>query len=333
MRLITYRGEGVEKIGAWIEGDKFIVDLKKSATLLAKTDVDFQSMQSLIEGGSQCWELANWLIEQRPDEAVCQTEEVTLLAPIPRPIQLRDCLTFPEHLVNSKITYAESEIAKAEDPVSKRLELEQAGMFELAPSFYEYPVYYISNALSVHGPETEVNWPAYSSYIDYELEWAAVVGKTIPQGQHVLPESPIFGYTIFNDWSARDEQFKVMSAAVNLGPGPGKDFANGLGPCIVTADELKTPYNQYMKARVNGKEYSSGNTSKMHYKFEDLLEYLSRGHALMPGEIIGSGTVGTGCVLELGKELSSGDVIELEVQNIGVLRNRVVATHLEKSRK
>src|SRR5690606_15570397 len=132
-----------------------------------------------------------------------------------------------------------------------------------------------------------------------------------------------FGYTIFNDWSARDLQMPFMKG--QLGPGAGKDFANSIGPCIVTADEIENPYSLRMTAKVNGELWSDGSTSSMHYSFDDAVRLLSADRLLVPGEIIGSGTVLSGCGFELGRALSIGDVVELEIDGIGCLRNRVVA--------
>ncbi len=204
-----------------------------------------------------------------------------------------------------------------------------SGRLELSKTFYDYPLYYNSNRMAVVGPDVDIVWPHYSQAIDYEMEWAVVVGR---ESRDLTPESArdaIFGYTVFNDWSARDEQMKAMQAGpTNLGPGAGKDFCNGIGPCIVTADEIADPYALYMRVRVNGRQVCDGSTSGMYYKFEDLLAFLSRATTLYPGELIGSGTVGGGCTFETGDVVKPGDVIELEVEKIGTLRNRVLAPHM-----
>jgi 2-keto-4-pentenoate hydratase/2-oxohepta-3-ene-1,7-dioic acid hydratase in catechol pathway len=135
----------------------------------------------------------------------------------------------------------------------------------------------------------------------------------------------IFGYTIFNDWSARDVQMAVMAA--NLGPGEGKDFEGGygLGPCIATPDEFSDPYKLTMTAHINGEQWSRGSTSTMHHRFEDAIVQFSRGKLIRAGEVIGSGTVLSGCGFELGKQLKPGDTVELQIEGIGTLRNRVLA--------
>jgi 2-keto-4-pentenoate hydratase/2-oxohepta-3-ene-1,7-dioic acid hydratase in catechol pathway len=134
----------------------------------------------------------------------------------------------------------------------------------------------------------------------------------------------IFGFTIFNDFSARDAQLAEMGG--QLGPAKGKDFdgANSFGPWIVTLDEIGDPHALDMEARVNGERWGGGNSSTMHHKWPAILAHISASETLRAGEIIGSGTVGTGCGLELGRQLKAGDVVELEVEKIGVLRNRVV---------
>ena len=153
-----------------------------------------------------------------------------------------------------------------------------------------------------------------------ELRWALRgLRRDIPPGR---ARDHIFGYTIFNDWSARDVQIAVMSA--NLGPGEGKDFANGLGPCIATPDEFADPYALAMTAHVNGELWSQGSTGTMHHSFEDAIVQFSRERTLHAGEVLGSGTVLSGCGFELDRRLAEGDVVELAVEGIGTLRNRIV---------
>jgi 2-keto-4-pentenoate hydratase/2-oxohepta-3-ene-1,7-dioic acid hydratase in catechol pathway len=176
----------------------------------------------------------------------------------------------------------------------------------------------------VTGPETDVPWPAYCNALDFELEFGCYIGK---RGRDITRESArahIAGYTIFNDFSARDEQTREMPG--QLGPGKGKDFDNGnaMGPCLVTADEIGDPYRLDMAVRVNGEEWGRGNSRDMHWKFEDCIAHVARSETLHPGEFFGSGTVGNGCGLEHMRFLKDGDVVELEVEKIGILRNRVV---------
>jgi 2-keto-4-pentenoate hydratase/2-oxohepta-3-ene-1,7-dioic acid hydratase in catechol pathway len=185
----------------------------------------------------------------------------------------------------------------------------------------------------VVGHDAEVHWPAYSRIIDYELEIGLVIGRG---GKNIAKKdalSHVFGYTIFNDFSARDEQYIEMQG--QLGPSKGKDFdtGNSFGPYITTADELGDPQNLRMQARVNGETWSDGNSRSMQHGFADIVAYASVEETIYPGEILGSGTVGGGCGNELGRFMKHGDVIELEVSGIGVLRNRIVAPHVKEQPK
>jgi fumarylacetoacetate (FAA) hydrolase len=203
---------------------------------------------------------------------------------------------------------------------------------EVPEEWYQFPVFYFTNPNAVFGDEDEIPYPPYTKALDYELEVAAVIGKA---GINITPEDApahIFGYTIWNDWSARDVQRKEM--AVGLGPAKGKDFASSFGPVIVTHDALADKatgrpgvYDLEMVARVNGVEFSRGNFKDMYWSFGDIIARASESVMLNPGDVIGSGTVGTGCLLELtkfqGPWLNAGDVVELEIERLGVLRNKI----------
>jgi len=218
-------------------------------------------------------------------------EDVRLLAPVPRPPSVRDAYAFEEHIKNAaRVT----------------------GRPGVPDEWYELPVFYFSNPAAIYGPDDEIPFPAGSEELDYELEVAAVIGGG----------GAIGGFTIMNDWSARDLQRKEMK--VGLGPAKGKDFATSLGPVVVTPDELGD-LRLEMVARVNGEERSRGNMGDMYHSWEAIIERASANTQLVPGDVIGSGTVGTGCILEHGdgRWLQPRDVVELEVEGIGVLRNRV----------
>src|SRR5688500_16709559 len=234
--------------------------------------------------------------------------EVSLLAPIPHPPQMRDFLCFEKHLVQAFEAVAK---LRGTDP-------------RIPKVWYERPIFYHPNRFNVCGTGAEVPWPAFSERMDFELEFGCWIGKPGKDIARERAREHIFGYSIFNDFSARDEQTREMAG--QLGPGKGKDFDNSnvLGPCLVTADELKDPYSLEMKVRVNGEEWGRGNSRDMHWKFEDCIAHASRSETLHPGEFFGSGTVGNGCGLEQMRFLQPGDVVELEVEGIGVLRNRIV---------
>ncbi len=189
--------------------------------------------------------------------------------------------------------------------------------------WYDQPIYYKGNRLSFIGPEADIEWPNYCEFLDIELEMAIVIGK---KGKNISVEdapSYIWGYTILNDVSARDAQMREMAGG--LGPAKGKDFDTGniLGPWIVTADEIPHPVALDMEAKVNGERWGGGSSSAMHHDFAAIIAHVSRSETLYPGEVLGSGTVGTGCGLELGKRLSPGDKIELTIEKIGTLTNTI----------
>jgi 2-keto-4-pentenoate hydratase/2-oxohepta-3-ene-1,7-dioic acid hydratase in catechol pathway len=234
------------------------------------------------------------------ERLVYELPEVRLLAPLPRPNSIRDCLAFEEHL---KSSMGEANIPKA---------------------WYEFPVYYKGNPDTVQGTGADVIWPRYTNLLDYELEFAAVIGREGVDISKADALGYIAGYTVFNDVSARDIQMKEMSCM--LGPAKGKDMDGGniLGPFLVTADEWDPRGDHVMTARVNGEEWSRGLTSSMYHDFATIVSYISQGETLHVGDVIGSGTVGTGCGLELKKFPKPGDVIELEVEGLGVLTNRFV---------
>ncbi|WP_306061816.1 fumarylacetoacetate hydrolase family protein [Natronococcus wangiae] len=222
-------------------------------------------------------------------------EEVVRLGPLPRPNSIRDFMVVEEHVRNS-----------LEEPPD---------------AWYEMPVYYKGNPDTVVRPGADVEWPAYTDRLDYELEIAAIVGKRGRDVPAERAEEYIAGYTIFNDFSARDIQLREMSA--QLGPAKGKDFANGLGPVLVTPDEIDVE-NLAVSARINGEVWSDGSLGEMYHSFAEIVEHVSQAEPLHPGDVLGSGTVGNGCGLELDRWLEPGDEIELEAEGIGTLRHRVV---------
>lgn len=208
---------------------------------------------------------------------------------------------------------------------------------EMIAEWYDFPVFYFSNHQSIYHHEQVVPKPSYTEWLDYELEIAFIIGKqgiNIPAAEAM---DYIVGYTIMNDWSARDIQRREMK--VGLGPAKGKDFATSLGPVIITPDEIDnrrigdgadTRFDLAMVARVNGQALSRGNTKDIYFTFAQMIERASASTMLYPGDVIGSGTVGTGCLLELGGEKSAlgrwlqvGDVVELEIEHIGILRNTI----------
>jgi 2-keto-4-pentenoate hydratase/2-oxohepta-3-ene-1,7-dioic acid hydratase in catechol pathway len=245
--------------------------------------------------------------------AVVPIDEVRVLPPIPRPPSVRDFYAFEQHVRTAR---------------------RRRGL-EMEPDWYELPVFYFSNPVALVGPFDDVAVPPGSSALDFELEVAAIVGKGGADLDARTAERHIAGFCVMNDWSARDIQRREMK--LSMGPVKGKDFATTLGPFMVTPDELEPfrearAFDLTMLARVNGKEYSRASLAEIYWSFGEMLAYASRGTEVVPGDIIGSGTCGTGCILELslvhGEDrfpwLQPGDLVELEVEHLGRIANRVV---------
>jgi fumarylacetoacetate (FAA) hydrolase len=200
-------------------------------------------------------------------------------------------------------------------------------------AWYEVPVFYFANPNSLVGADAEVSAPAGSNELDYELELGVVIGN---RGRNIAPAQAwhyVAGFTIINDFTARDLQRAEM--AVGLGPAKAKDFASTVGPILVTRDELGDKIDRErisleMRARVNGHQLSWGNSSTLFHSVPTMIAHASRDADLFPGDLIGSGTIGGGCILELGPEntggwLKAGDIVELEIERIGILRTRIGA--------
>ena len=243
-----------------------------------------QTLQSFFTGGSAAREHAEYRLD-----------EVQLKAPVLHPPAVRDFYAFEQHVATARASRG----------------------LEVPPEWYEQPVFYFSNPAAIFGPDDEIPYPVGTQELDYELEVAAVIGA----------EGAIAGFTLLNDWSARDLQRAEMK--VGLGPAKGKDFATSIGPIVLTMDEFPGDEAELI-ARVNGEERSRGNLRDMYFSWERIRDHAARNTVLRPGDLLGSGTVGTGCILELsgspdwdGRWLQPGDVVELEAEWIGVLRNTV----------
>jgi 2-keto-4-pentenoate hydratase/2-oxohepta-3-ene-1,7-dioic acid hydratase in catechol pathway len=317
MKLVTFTRspQGTPTLGALTHAGDELVDLQNAhSSASGSSHPALNSMQDLIEHGEEGLAVARACMEGANTISLAS---VQLLAPLPRPLQIRDCLCFEKHLLGAAEAGARL--------MGKALTGESA----MLQTLRRQPIWYKANRMSVVGPEHEVVWPEHSNVMDYELEIGMVLGRTGVKISREEAGEYIFGYTIFNDLSARDTQLLEMEG--QLGPTQGKDFDGGnvFGPCIVTADEF-SPDDARMTVRVNGEVRSEGRSGDMMYSFEDLIAYISRDETLYAGEILGSGTVGGGCGLEAGKLLESGDVVELEIEGIGRLRNRIIASNVHK---
>ncbi|MFD1587814.1 fumarylacetoacetate hydrolase family protein [Halorientalis brevis] len=267
-------------------------------------------MLSFLQRGDRALDAARDVVETVPDADAStgpggarlryDPAEVDLLSPLPRPNSLRDYMAFEEHVRNS--------------------------MGEVPDIWYEIPVCYKGNADAVVGPGDDVSWPSYSDQLDVELEIGAVVGTRGTDVDADEAEAYIAGFTLFNDFTARDEQLQEMQG--KLGPARGKDFANALGPHLVTPDELDLP-NAAFTIEVESEDgeidtWSEGTVGEMGHSWGEIIEHTSAEETLHPGDVLGSGTVGTGCGLELGRFLEPGDTVSLSVEGLGTLTNTVV---------
>ncbi|HEX4920949.1 MAG TPA: fumarylacetoacetate hydrolase family protein [Candidatus Bathyarchaeia archaeon] len=256
------------------------------------------------------WRVFNRIEPIKISRTMLRVSDVKLHSPIPLPPLIRDFYAFEEHVKNARARRG-------------------LGMPE---EWYQFPAFYYSNSSTVVGPDDDIPIPSYSKALDYELEIACVIGKSGRNISEKHAQDFIAGYTIMNDWSARDIQEKEMK--IGLGPAKAKDFATSLGPWLVTADELEDKkaeagrFDLTMTARVNGKPVSNGNMKSMHWSFSQMIARASESVELHPGEVFGSGTVGTGSIFELGPKvhpyLQPGDLVELEIERLGVLRNRII---------
>jgi 2-keto-4-pentenoate hydratase/2-oxohepta-3-ene-1,7-dioic acid hydratase in catechol pathway len=300
MRFATWADGGI--VTAGVVGEHGLHALPSGVTVL---DVVRAGLPAALEAGTAA-------LSAPP----VPLEEVRLLAPL-QPPTVRDFVAFEEHV----------------EGVRKSID----GVAGVAAEWYEAPQFYFTNPYAIVGPYDDVAVPPGSQRFDFELEVAAVVGR---DGASLTPEQAreaIFGYAVLNDWSARDLQTREMK--VNLGPAKGKDSATTLGPWLVTADELE-PYRDEegflaldMRVSVNGDQIGQDLLSNMGWPFEELISYASRGTEVRAGDVLGSGTCGNGgCLSELwGRRgelspppLQPGDIVEMTVEGIGTIRNRVV---------
>jgi 2-keto-4-pentenoate hydratase/2-oxohepta-3-ene-1,7-dioic acid hydratase in catechol pathway len=331
VKLLSFEVQGVTgrevRLGALVTGDAdngAIVDLTAAAqTLFASDGMSAAGCNRLanalvppvvlhfIQGGARSREVAENSLEYvfkngnefspNGGKIYYSTNEIKHMPAISNPPLLRDFMAFEQHLLNIF-------------PRLNRVIPEQ---------WYQRPVYYKGNSSSIGGHLQDVKFPKYAQTLDLEFEFAAIIGKGGVNISEGSARDHIYGYTIYNDLSARDIQ--ALEMTVGLGPAKGKDFigAHVLGPLIVTADEISNPYNLSMKATVNGEVWSQTNSSGMHWKFEQMIAYASMDEELQVGEVFGSGTCANGSGAEQDKFLVPGDRIELTIQNLGKLVNTV----------
>ncbi len=316
MKFVTYLSNNSPRLGLLIRNE--ILDLERAS---AETAYPLPSdIIPLLRLGESAMKAARKISEIANDShsflsARISAGSVKLLAPVPRPTSMRDGYAFRQHV----------EAARRNRGV------------EMIPEFDLFPVFYFTNHQAVIGSGPVEVMPEHLNRLDYELEAAIVIGK---EGRNIKASEAdeyIAGYTIMNDWSARALQMEEMK--LSLGPAKGKDFATAIGPYLVTRDELASKripggrgehYDLTMTASLNGQELSRGNLKDMSWTFAEIIERASYGVTLYPGDVIGSGTVGTGCLLELnGSKITNnlwvqvGDTVTCSIEGLGELTNTV----------
>lgn len=328
MKLITFKvptplGDAL-RIGALIDQQVVDLNLAYAAFLLTEGNTErFQVLSDVLvpsdmidffKGGKLSLEAAHQAVDfaktrltngvelagPNNEQIIYEFADVELMAPVPKPNSIRDTISFETHAKN----------------------FEKRTGKPMPQLWYEQPLYYKGNCNTVIGHNAPITWPDYTEKLDYELEFGIYIGKT---GKNISAENAsdyIAGYTIFNDVSARDSLQNEISML--LGPAKGKDMDTGnvMGPCLVTPDELDVS-DLKMQARINGETWSEGSTSDMYWSFSKIIEFISKSETLYPGDFIGSGTIAYGCGDELERWIQRGDIVELEIEGIGILKNSV----------
>ena len=328
MKLATYTLEGSIQPRFGFKKDKYIVDVLHAAIWAneSKGNSSFLEIPSTLKIALDNWE-TNFVKLKELDDSLPDINiqshsvrgkpiaflmnEVQLLAPVPDPQSFRDFYAFEQHVCAAR----------------------KLRGLEMHPDWFRIPIFYFSNPAAIYGHGSEIPYPKKTNELDFELEFAVIIAGTGSDIPSKDADRHIAGYTICNDWSARDLQREEM--AMSLGPAKGKDFATSFGPYMVTPDELEDAWdengklNLRMTCHVNGTLISDGNTDDLYHSFKDMIERASMNTKLLSGDYLGSGTVGTGCILELRPEntggwIKKGDVVTLEVKRLGVLENKIV---------
>lgn len=316
MKLTTYShpAHGAVAQAGVLQGDRILnagrlMEAPSSMSVLQLLQAGPEAMLRLQSAAEQ-FAAAHASTIHVPQEFAVPSWDAQLHAPVPNPPSIRDFYAFEQHVAAGYVKRGR----------------------EIPKAWYESPVFYFGHTANLLGPDQAVVKPAATTELDFELELAVVIGRP---GRDVSPGEAwdhVAGFTIMNDWSARDFQRAEMS--VGLGPAKGKDFATSFGPVIVTLDELRDRIDGEridlaMIARVDGEEVGRDNAASMHWSFPQLVAQASKNADLRPGDLIGSGTCGGGCLFELGQDvhdwLAEGDEVELEIERIGRLRTPVVA--------
>jgi len=328
MKFATYRYNNNDRPRFGFKRSSYIVDIERCARWFNQKggDSTISDIPSSLKEALNNWELNLGKIrkidstlsdqninekDMNGDPIASLESDVELMAPVPDPQSFRDFYAFEQHVRSAR----------------------KLRGLDMHPDWFKIPIFYFSNPVAIFGHGSNINYPKRTEELDFELEFAIIIANG---GSDISAENAdnfIAGYTICNDWSARDLQREEM--AMSLGPAKGKDFATSFGPYMVTPDELEDFWDDQgklhlrMTCHINGELISDGNTNDLYHPFEKMIERASMNTKLVPGEYLGSGTVGTGCILELRPEntggwIKKGDVVRLEVEQLGVLENKIV---------
>ena len=328
MKLATFTTEGNEEPRYGFKKEKYIIDILYLSKFLQEKNNDdrFLNLPHSLKESLKNWnknftkfkDLYNASLNENLNAKtkegfqIAQLEsDINFLAPVPNPPSFRDFYAFEQHVRSAR----------------------KLRGLDMHPDWFKIPIFYFSNAGAVYGHRAPIPYPKGTQELDFELEFAVIIADGGSDIHQKDANNYIAGYTICNDWSARDLQREEM--AMSLGPAKGKDFATSFGPFMVTPDELEKKWDDNgklhlrMTCHINGNLISDGNTNDLYHPFTKMIERASMNTNLMPGDYLGSGTVGTGCILELRPEntggwIKKGDIIKLEVEDLGVLKNTIV---------
>ena len=321
MKFLTFKTKNDNEIRFGFKSYEKVVDIGLAAKWLyeKKNDNSFINIPLTLHKALEKWDqnfrllkaLDSKLSDFNIESFSYKESDLTILPPIINPPAFRDFYAFEQHV-------------KAARKLRK---------LDMHPDWYKIPIFYFSNPNCCYGHGENIPYPNGTTELDFELEFAVIIGNGGSNIKSGEANKVIAGYTILNDWSSRNLQREEMP--MSLGPAKGKDFASSFGPYMVTPDEIESAWKDdgklhlQMTCHVNGKKVSDGNTNDLYHSFGDMIERASMNTKLIPGEYIGSGTVGTGCILELRPEnaggwLKKGDIVTLEIERLGILENKIV---------
>jgi 2-keto-4-pentenoate hydratase/2-oxohepta-3-ene-1,7-dioic acid hydratase in catechol pathway len=322
MKLATYQNaQGEQRIGAVDTATQTVLDLQGAHRQAKGQDSPWLGRMLDLIGGDAALALARDIEGQARGAGPHRVPlaAVKLLAPVPRPRQIRDFNNAEDHWRDAfgGLTILSEQLSGQKPRARSEIKV------DIPEVNYTQPIFYISNRFNVVGTDTDVSWPRYCEWFDFEAEFGFFIGKTGKNIGEKDATQHIFGYTVFNDFSARDKQLREMQG--KMGPTKGKSFdtGNAMGPWIVTRDEVPDPRNLAVEIRVNGEAWNRTSSSCMVHSFEKMIAYVSEDETLHAGEFFGSGTMAGGCCLELDRWIKDGDLVEIQFEKLGVLRNRV----------